>query len=257
MFAMPDFKLDAAFTPTADQPAAIDAHRRGGHGRRALHDAARRDGHRQDDDDGGDDRAPAAAGARDGPQQDARRAALQRVPDVLPRQRGRVLRQLLRLLPARGLRPEQGPLHREGLGDQPGGRSPASLGDGGAVRAPRRDHRRVGLRDLRPRLARDLRRQPAAAQARRRRRPRRPAAQARLDPVHAQRHGARPRHLPRARRGARDLPGLRGDRLPRDAVRRRDRAPPGVRPADRRAARRTTSSTSASGPRRTTTSRTA
>ena len=45
------------------------------------------------------------AGARDRPQQDAGRAALQRVPRVLPRQRGRVLRLLLRLLPARGVRP--------------------------------------------------------------------------------------------------------------------------------------------------------
>ena len=65
---------------------------------------------------------------------------------------------LLRLLPARGLRPEQGPLHREGLGDQPGDRPPAPRGDGGAVRAARRDHRRVGVGDLRPRLAGDLRR---------------------------------------------------------------------------------------------------
>ena len=45
-------------------------------------------------------------GARDRPQQDARRPALQRVPRVLPRQRRRVLRLLLRLLPARGVRPE-------------------------------------------------------------------------------------------------------------------------------------------------------
>ena len=98
-------------------------------------DAARRDRHRQDDDDGGDDRGGAEAGARDRPQQDARRAAVQRVPDLLPAQRGRVLRLLLRLLPARGLRPEQGPLHREGLGDQPGDRPAAPLRDGRAVRA--------------------------------------------------------------------------------------------------------------------------
>ena len=65
------------------------------------------------------------------------------------------------------------------------------------------------LGDLRPRLAGDLRRQPAGAAQGRRDRPRRAAAQARLDPVHAQRRGARPRHVPRARRGARDLPRLR------------------------------------------------
>ena len=69
------------------------------------------------------------------------------------------------------------------------------------------------------------------------RRPRRAAAQARLDPVHAQRHGARARHVPRARRDARGLPGLRRDRLPRDAVRRRGRAPAALRPAHRRADR--------------------
>jgi excinuclease ABC subunit B len=54
---MPPFKLDAIYSPTADQPAAIDGiaeavdeGARGG-------DAARRHRHRQDDDDGGDDRA--------------------------------------------------------------------------------------------------------------------------------------------------------------------------------------------------------
>ena len=40
-------------------------------------------------------------------------------------------------------------------------------------------------------------------------RPRQAAAQARGDPVHAQRHGAGPRQLPRARRGAGDLPPMR------------------------------------------------
>ena len=54
-------------------------------------------------------------------------------------------------------------------------------------------------------------------------RPRRRPAQARRHPVHAQRHGARPRQLPRARRDARGLPGLRRDRLPRRLLRRRDR----------------------------------
>ena len=54
---MPPFKLDAVYSPTADQPAAIDGHRRGRRGRRARRDAAGRHRHRQDDDDGGDDRA--------------------------------------------------------------------------------------------------------------------------------------------------------------------------------------------------------
>ena len=41
--------------------------------------------------------------------------------------------------------PSQGPLHREGLGDQPGDRPAAPRRHGGAVRAPRRDHRGLGV----------------------------------------------------------------------------------------------------------------
>ena len=115
-------------------------------------------------------------GARDRPQQDARRAALQRVPRVLPRQRGRVLRQLLRLLPARGLRPGAGPLHREGLVDQRRDRPPAPLRHRGAVRPARRGDRRLGLVHLRDRLARAVPRADAAVQGGRVGRPRRAAS---------------------------------------------------------------------------------
>ena len=101
---MPPLKTSASYVPTGDQPAAIAALSDGLRAGRALPDAARRDRHRQDRDDGVDHRADPAAGARDRAQQDARRAALQRVPRVLPRQRGRVLRLVLRLLPARGVR---------------------------------------------------------------------------------------------------------------------------------------------------------
>ncbi len=124
---------------------------------RALSDAARRDRDGQDDDDGGRDPGGAAPGARDRAQQDACGAAVQRVPDVLPRQRGRVLRLLLRLLPARGLRPQPRPVHREGLGDQPGGRPAPPRRHGRGVRAPRRDRRRLGLLHLRAGLAGDVR----------------------------------------------------------------------------------------------------
>ena len=235
---MPPFKLDSVYSPTADQPAAIDAiaeeRRRG----RPLHDAARRHRHRQDDDDGGDDRAAAEAVADPRAQQDARRAALQRVPHVLPAERRRVLRLLLRLLPARGLRPLAGPLHREGLGDQPGDRPPPPRRDGRAVRAPRRADRRLGVGDLRPRLAGHLQRQPADADQGRLRRPRRAPAQARLPPVQPQRHRAGARHVPGPRRHAGDLPRLRRDGVPGDPVRRRGRAPAALRPADGRADRR-------------------
>ena len=90
---------------------------------------------------------------------------------------------------------------------------------------------------LRPRLAGDLQRQLPGPGQGRRRRPRRAAAQARLPPVQPQRHGARARHVPRARGHAGGLPGLRGDGLPRAAVRRRGRAPAALRPADGRADR--------------------
>ena len=232
---MPPFKLDSIYSPTADQPAAIDGIAEAVNAGRPRRDAAGRDRDGQDDDDGGDDRAAAAAGARDRAQQDARRPALQRVPDVLPEQLGRVLRLLLRLLPARGVRPVARPLHREGLGDQPGDRPAPPRGDGVAVRAPRRRDRRVGVVHLRPRLARDLQRELPGARQGRLRRPRRAAAQARLAPVQPQRPGARARHVPRARGHAGGLPGLRGDGVPGDAVRRRGRAAAALRPADGRA----------------------
>ena len=81
---------------------------------------------------------------------------------------------------------------------------------------------------------RDLRREPADAEQGRVHRSRRAAAEARLDPVHAQRHGAGARDVPRPRRDARDLPRLRRDGLPDRAVRRRGRAPAALRPAHRR-----------------------
>ena len=49
--------------------------------------------------------------------------------------------------------------------------------------------------------------------------------------VQPQRHGAGPRHVPRARGHAGGLPGLRGDGLPGAAVRRRGGAPAALRPA--------------------------
>ena len=115
-------------------------------------------------------REPADAG--DGPQQDAGGPALPGVPALLPRQRRRVLRQLLRLLPARGLRPGHRLVHREGSDDQRRDRSDAPVGDAVAVRAPRRHHRRQRVVHLRPRLAGGLLRHAAAARARPAHRPR-------------------------------------------------------------------------------------
>ena len=221
------------------RPAEGD--RRAGRGAargRPLPDPARRHRHRQDLHDGGDDRRGAAAQPRHRPQQDACRAALQRVPRVLPGEQGRVLRLLLRLLPAGGLRPGPGPLHREGLLDQRRDRPPAARRHRRALRPPRRDHRRLGLLHLRDRLAPGLQRKNAALQGRRGNRPRRRAAQAGEDAVPAQRPGAGARRLPGPRRGAGDHALLRRVGLPDRPLRRRDRGDPALRPADRRSPRR-------------------
>jgi hypothetical protein len=53
-------------------------------------------------------------------------AALRGVPRVLSAQRSPLLRQLLRLLPARGLYPPAGHLHRKGRLDQRGDRAAAA-----------------------------------------------------------------------------------------------------------------------------------
>ena len=89
-------------------------------------------------------------------QQDAGRAALWRVQELLPRQRGRVFRVLLRLLPAGSLCPAHRHLYREGLVDQRADRPHAPCGDARADGARRRDHRRLRVLHLRYRLGRDL-----------------------------------------------------------------------------------------------------
>ena len=233
---MAALKTSSAYVPTGDQPAAIATLVRGAPRRRALPDAARRDRHRQDRGDGLDHRAGPAAGARDRAQQDARRAALQRVPRVLPRQRGRVLRLLLRLLPARGVRAPGRSLHREGLVAERRHRPSAPCGDVEPALAARHDHRRVGLVHLRPRLARGVREARRLPDGRRGDRSRSRAAQADRHPVRAQRHDPRPRPLPREGRRDRDPAGALGDGLPRLVLRRRGGADLALRPDDRRGA---------------------
>ncbi len=96
------------------------------------------------------------AHAHPGAQQDAGRPALRRDARALPRERGRVLRQLLRLLPARGVRPVDRHVHREGLDHQRRDRPDAPLGHGRAAVAARRHHRRQRLVHLRHRQRREL-----------------------------------------------------------------------------------------------------
>ena len=100
-------------------------------------------------------RDPGGAAAHAGhvAQQDAGRPALRRVQGVLSAQRRPLLRQLLRLLPARGLHPAARHLHRERRLDQPGDRPAAAGGHQRAGEPPRRDHRGQRLVHLRPGLA--------------------------------------------------------------------------------------------------------
>ena len=95
--------------------------------------AARRHRLRQDFHHGQGDRGDAAPGADPGAEQDAGGAALRRVQEFLSRQRGRIFRQLLRLLPAGSLYPAHRHLYREGFLDQRADRPHAPLGDARAA----------------------------------------------------------------------------------------------------------------------------
>ncbi len=122
-------------------------------GRPVVPDSAGGDGLGQDLHDGQRDRAAGPSHADHGAQQDARRAALLGDARVLSGQRGGVLRLLLRLLSARGLRPRARPVYREGLQHQRAHRADAAVGDQVAAGAPRhgdRGHRLVHLRHRRP-----------------------------------------------------------------------------------------------------------
>ena len=218
------------------RPAAGD--RGTGQGRarqRARPGAARRHRLGQDLHHGQGDRGDPAPGADPRAQQDAGGAALRRVQELLSRQRGRVFRLLLRLLPAGGLRPAHRHLYREGIRHQRADRPHAPRRDPRGAGARRRHHRRLGLLHLRHRLGRDLYRDDLLAEARRQgrpapahRRPRRAAVQA----LAGRRFLARP--VPRARRHDRDVPRpLRGPRLADRLLRRRDRDDRRIRSADR------------------------
>ena len=127
------------------RPAAGDRRAgQGSPGARARPGAARRHRLGQDLHHGQGDRGDPAPGAHPRAQQDAGGAALRRVQELLPGQRGRVFRLLLRLLPAGGLRPAHRHLYREGIRHQRADRPHAPLGDPGAAGARRRHHRRLG-----------------------------------------------------------------------------------------------------------------
>ena len=169
--------------------------------------------------------------------------------ELLPTQRGRVLRLLLRLLPTRGLRPADRHLHREGLLGQRGGRAAAALRHLVAADPPRRHRRRHRLVHLRPGLGAGVPRPHDRLPRRRADVARPPAAHARARPVRPQRRHVHARHVPGQGRHHRDLPRLPGDGGAHRVLRRRDRAAHDPASAHRRGAQsRTPSSTSARPP---------
>ena len=159
--------------------------------------------------------------------------------ELLPAQRGRVLHLVLRLLPAGSVRPHDRHVHREGRVDQ-------------------RGHRRLRLRATSSLMERDD--VIIVATVSRHLRTRRSGRVPRADgdrargaedrvattscaslvkhPVLPQRRRVRARHVPRARRHGRDLPGVRGAGRARRDVGRRDRAHLEDQRADRRDDRR-------------------
>ena len=206
---------------------------RGPGARRQASGAARRDGLGQDVHDGPGHRARQPADAGDGAQQDARRPALSGVQAVLPAQRGRIFRLLLRLLPARGLRAGHGLVHREGIDDQRRDRPDAAVGHALDLRAARRHHRRQRLVHLRPRIAGGVLRPDAAAGARTADRSGAHPAQAGGNPVRAQRSRLRARRVSRARRRHRGVSVVRRAGRAHRAVRRRGGRADHVRSAHR------------------------
>ena len=201
------FVIKSEYEPKGDQPTAIKELVEGISAQRPHAGAARRHRLRQDLHHGQGDRGDAAPRHHPGAEQDAGGAALWRVQELLPRQRGGIFRQLLRLLPARSLCAAHRHLYREGFLDQRADRPHAPFGDAGAAGARRRHHRGLGVVHLRYRLGRDLHRDDLCAEEGRAHRPaavdRRPRGAA------IQAHAGRfhPRHLSRARRRHRHLPG--------------------------------------------------
>ena len=179
------FEVVTEMTPAGDQPTAIAADHRADQRRGEGHRPARRDRHRQDGDGRVGGRAAPAPRARHAAQQDPRRPVRQRAARDDAEQRGRVLRLLLRLLPARGVHPADRHLHREGLLDQRRGRAAAALRDQQPAHQAGHDRRRLRLLHLRPRHPAGVRRPHAQGQARRHDGARPAAPQAGRHAVHA------------------------------------------------------------------------
>ena len=129
LHAMPDLRVTAAYTPTGDQPRAIGElveSLEAGNRFQTLLGAT------------GTGKTATMAWLIEKLQRPALVIAHNKTlaaqlcnefREFFPAQRGRVLRLLLRLLPARGVRPAGRPLHREGLVAQRRHRPPPACGD--------------------------------------------------------------------------------------------------------------------------------
>ena len=150
------FQLVSPFQPAGDQPQAIEALTAGVHAGRKQQVLMGVTGSGKTFTMANVIQQHPEADAGAVAQQDAGRPALQRVQGVLPAQRRPLLRQLLRLLPARSLYPAARHLHRERRLDQSEHR-PVAVGRHQCAGEPaRRDHRGQRLVHLRLGLARRL-----------------------------------------------------------------------------------------------------
>ena len=182
----------------------------------------------------------AAAGARHRAQQDARRAALQRVPDVLPAttRSSTSSPTTTTTSPRPTSRRKDLYIEKDSAINQEIDRLRHAAT---AALFARRDVVIVASVscDLRPRLAGDLQRRTARSCSRAATVDRDELLRKLVSLQYNRNDTALGRGTFRVRgRHAGGLPGLRGDRVPRAAVRRRGRAPAALRPADRRADRR-------------------
>ena len=198
--------------------------RAGGRGRPALPDPHGRHGLGQDLYHGKDDRGLEPPHAHHGAEQDPGRAGRLRDARVLPEQRRRLLRLVLRLLPARGLRPADRHLYREGLLHQRGGREASPPGHLEPALAPRRDRGRLGELHLRHRQPAGLRGARPQRLEGRTARARRPHQVAHRHPVRPQRLRPLARDLPRAGRHRGCVPPVRREPAARELLWRRGRA---------------------------------
>ncbi len=235
---VPDFEVVSPFRPAGDQPQAIAGLVEGLRAGRPLPDPPRHHRLGQDRHHRLDHRGGPAAHPDHRAQQVVGRPAGRGAEGVLPPQPGGVLRLLLRLLPARGVRALVGHLHREGLVHQRRDRPPPPRLHL-VPPAPAGHHRGgLGLLHLRTGLARRVPRPDRGPATGRGARAAGPAPAAGRAPVLPQRRHPVPGPVPGPGRHRRDPRRLREPGRPHRVLRGHRRADPALRRPDRRDRRR-------------------